>query len=134
MIGLDTNVLVRYIAQDDPKQSKAASRVIEKKCTQESPGFIAHIVLCELCWVLKRCYKADNSKISAVIDQILRTRQLEVEDPKTVWQALGDFVQGSTDTDWADCLINNINKSHGCMETLTFDKGASRLKGFTLVK
>lgn len=56
MTGLDTNVLVRYIVQDDPKQSKLATECIEQRCTSESPGFVNLVVLCELTWVLARGY------------------------------------------------------------------------------
>ncbi|PIP44135.1 MAG: hypothetical protein COX17_03195, partial [Deltaproteobacteria bacterium CG23_combo_of_CG06-09_8_20_14_all_60_8] len=88
MIGIDTNVLVRYIAQDDPRQSRAAVEFIEQNCSRDTPGFINHIVLCELVWVLKRCYKVNQAEALKVLEQIMRTAQLQIQEPQVVWQAL----------------------------------------------
>ena len=52
MIGLDTNVIVRYVVQDDPRQSAAATRLMEKTLSAENPGFVAVVTLCEVAWVL----------------------------------------------------------------------------------
>ena len=75
MIGLDTNVLVRYIVEDDDKQARIATRVIEG-CTADAPGFVSHLVLVELIWVLSSCYGADKASLIKVVQQLLQTKQL----------------------------------------------------------
>lgn len=119
MIGIDTNVLVRYIVQDDPGQAEAATRFIEDSCTVETPGFVNHGVLCELSWVLQRCYKASRRDILKVIEQILRTEQFQVQGPQVVWQALNEAWSGKAD--FADYINLSINRDAGCEKTATFD-------------
>ena len=132
MTGLDTNVLVRYLAQDDPVQARTASRFIEEQCSAESPGFINHIVLCELIWVLKRCYAVKQEQALQVIEQLLRTVQFKVQDPEVVWAALRQARNGKAD--FSDCLIGRINISHGCQETVTFDQAAAEIDGISLLE
>jgi predicted nucleic-acid-binding protein len=129
MIGLDTNVLVRYITQDHPEQSKLATDYIEKKCTANSPGYVNHIVICELIWVLNRAYRFEKNIVSEVIGKILLSSELVVEDSDTVWQALEAYKSESAD--FADYLISIKNHSAGCVTTSTFDKAAA---GFPLFK
>ncbi len=131
MIGLDTNVLVRYITQDDPEQAALATRFIEHNCSGKSPGFINHIVVCELVWVLKRCYKADQGQSLRVIEQILCTVQLQVQDPQVVWKAVRLAQKGKAD--FADVLIAQVNMAHDCRETITFDAAAAETNGMNLV-
>ena len=132
MTGLDTNALVRYLAQDDPVQARTASRFIEEQCSAESPGFINHIVLCELIWVLKRCYAVKQEQALQVIEQLLRTVQFKVQDPEVVWAALRQARNGKAD--FPDCLIGRINISHGCRETVTFDQAAAEIGGICLLE
>jgi len=132
MTGLDTNVLVRYLAQDDPVQARTASRFIEEQCSAESPGFINHIVLCELIWVLKRCYAVKQEQVLQVIEQLLRTVQFKVQDPEIVWAALRQSRKGKAD--FPDCLIGRINISHGCQKTVTFDQAAAEIDGISLLE
>jgi predicted nucleic-acid-binding protein len=120
MTGIDTNVLVRYITQDDPQQAEAASQFIEKSCTPEQPGYVNHIVLCEVVWVLQRCYKTRPEETLKVIEQILRTEQLHVQEPPVVWLALSAARAGKAD--FADYLNVSINKKAGCEQTVTFDR------------
>ncbi len=132
MIGIDTNVLVRYITQDDHVQSPLATKIIEKNCTRDTPGFINHIVICELVWVLKRCYKVSRKESMAVIEQILRTGQLQVYQPQVVWQALKETRSGTAD--FADYLNVRINKNIGCLETITFDKALGQTDGVRILE
>jgi predicted nucleic-acid-binding protein len=132
MIGLDTNVLMRYIVQDDAIQAKAATRLIETRCQPDEPGFISLLVLTELSWVLSRAYEYERQQISGVIEALLLTTELRVERPEIVRRALLDFDSGTAD--FADCLIAVCNTVSGCQTTYTFDKRASRLAGFSLVK
>ena len=132
MIGIDTNVLVRYIVQDDAVQSKAASDFIENECSKETPGFVDHLVICEVVWVLRRCYRVSNNQITRIIKQILKTAQFKIQDTQTVWKALRKFELGKAD--FADCLIAQINSTHGCSKTVTFDIEAAKTNGFFLLK
>ncbi len=91
MIGLDTNVLVRYIVQDDPDQSAAAERLIEGRCTAQAPGYVSVLVLAELVWVLTSAYDYKKVAVIPVIRQLLRAAELAVEDRQTVWAALREF-------------------------------------------
>ena len=131
MIGLDTNVLVRYIVQDDPGQADAAARLIEGRCTARSPGYVSVPVLVELVWVLAGAYRYDRTVVAAVIRQLLRTIELLVEDRDAAWSALREFESGTAD--FADCLIAHRNRARGCTQTFTFDRGAARGRHFAPV-
>ncbi len=130
MIGLDTNVLVRYVVQDDPEQSEAASRLIEGQCTRDSPGYVSTLVLAELVWVLRGAYRYDKLIVVSVLRQVLQTVELSVEDPTLAWAALSDFESG--DADFADCLIGHGNYDAGCSCTYTFDRKAAQGRHFEL--
>lgn len=127
MIGIDTNVIVRYIVQDDPEQARAATKLIEQSCSIDNPGYINHIVLCEIVWVLRRNYKLDKQSIYQVIEQIMRTDRLIIEDIQLVWKALETFKE--TKADFADCLLSQRNLQAGC-RTATLDDAASVTKGY----
>lgn len=131
MIGFDTNVLVRYIVQDDPVQADAATRLIESRCTAQTPGFVSALVLMELVWVLTTAYRYKKPTVVAVIAQILRTAEFTVEDRDAVWAALRTFEARTAE--FADCLIAARNHAHGCAETYTFDRRAARARSMTLV-
>lgn len=131
MIALDTNVLVRYIVQDDPAQAAAASRLIESHCTSEEPGLVATIVLCELNWVLARGYGYSRAQVAAVVRAILAAEELEVEAPELAWRALRLFEDGKADL--ADDLIGAANRERGAVTTFTFDRVAAAGELFTLV-
>lgn len=131
MIGLDTNVVVRYIAQDDPKQSAAASKLFERVLTQDEPGFVSAIVLCEIAWVLAECYGADRARIRAAVEGLLSAKQIAVEAPDTVRKALRAW--GESSADFADALIGEVAAAHGAARTMTFDRAAAKLPGFELL-
>jgi predicted nucleic-acid-binding protein len=123
VIALDTNVLVRYIVQDDPAQAAKAARLIEQQCTESRPGFIPAIVLVELVWVLDSCYGSARAQLVSVLEQIMRTRQVLVQDAEIVWQAVRRFA--TSRADFADCLVDSVARAHGCEYTATFDKAAA---------
>lgn len=131
MIGIDTNVLVRHLVQDDPSQSRVATRVITKQCTREAPGFINRIVLCELVWVLESAYGYSKATIVNVLDKLLRTSQLKIEDTQSAWISFRMYQKGKAD--FSDCLLGATNRSGGCDSTVTFDQAASKLDGFQLL-
>ncbi|MDR3454305.1 MAG: type II toxin-antitoxin system VapC family toxin [Rhodoferax sp.] len=134
MIGLDTNVLVRYLAQDDARQAALASRLIETELTAARPGFISLVVLAELCWVLHRLYSATMDELIAMLDDLLGTPQFHLERRDVVQAAMGRFKAGtSRKAGVVDALIAQLAESEGCTHTVTFDKAAVRAAGMTLL-
>ncbi len=131
MIGLDTNVLIRYIVQDDPKQAKRATRLIEERCTQDEPGFVNHMVLCEIVWVLESVYRLARGEVADILDRMLRVAVLEIEDFDLALASLQLYRDGSCD--FADALIGHRNRNHGCSATATFDRRAAQLAEFVAV-
>jgi predicted nucleic-acid-binding protein len=129
--GVDTNILVRYLIQDDLQQLRAASRLIEDDCSEQEPGFVNQIVLAELVWVLERGYKLDRSAVAAALEALLLARQLSIEHPDDVRAAIGDYRKGA---DFADALIAAWNVRFGCEYTATLDRRAARRSGFRLIK
>jgi predicted nucleic-acid-binding protein len=130
MIGLDTNVLVRYIMQDDAKQSALATHLVES-LSVESPGFVPLVSVVELAWVLSSAYELDRDQVAQAFESLLRTKEIAVERAEIVWKALRVF-QG-TNADFADCLIECSAAAAGCARTMTFDRGAVKACGMTLV-
>lgn len=131
MIGLDTNVVVRYIMQDDPSQSAKASRLIESMTT-ETPGFITQISVVELVWVLTGAYGLNRDQVFQVIQTLLSTKELLIERAEIVWKALKLFESGKAD--FADCLIERSGAAGGCVHTKTFDRAAVRGCSMVLIK
>ena len=121
MIGLDTNILIRFLTQDDPEQSRKAAHEIEKGLSAGQMFFIADIVLCELVWVLETAYQYDRQEIVPVLENILRTRQFQFENKDLLWISLADY--RNKKEDFADHLIGRAGHKAGCRETLTFDAG-----------
>lgn len=129
MIGLDTNVLVRYLTQDDPVQSAKASQLIES-LSAASPGFVSLVTLTELVWVLQSCYQSAKSDVVTVLETLLHTRELTVEHADIIWQALRKFSAGKADfADFADCLVERCGHAAGCEYTATFDLNAAKAAG-----
>jgi len=131
MIGLDTNVLVRYIMQDDAKQSAQASKLVES-LTADSPGFVTLVSLVEVVWVLSGCFDLDRAQLVAALDALLRTKELMLEKADVVWQAVRVFRGGTAE--FADCLIERCAAAAGCDRTMTFDRAAAKSGGMTLVQ
>ena len=121
MIGLDTNILVRYLTQDDPRQSGIAAVEIEKGLSAGHFFFVADIVMCELVWVLETAYGYDRGQIGQVLENILRTKQFHFENKDLLWKCLADY--RNKKGDFADHLIGQAGLKAGCLETLTFDAG-----------
>jgi predicted nucleic-acid-binding protein len=124
VIGLDTNVIVRYIAQDDRRQAARAVRLIEQECSETRPGFLSVVVLAELVWVLESCYASTKAEIVAILQRVLGAKQLVVQNADVVWQAVRLYESGSAD--FADCLIDRIGAANECEYTATFDREAAR--------
>ncbi len=132
MIGIDTNVLVRYIVQDDRKQARAATVFLESSCTSEQPGRVCLVVLCELVWVLSRSYRYERDTVNQVLEKLLTAAELEVEQSALVWRALRDYRSGSAE--FADYLLAHINASDAVEYTITLDHKAARHDLFRLLQ
>ena len=131
MIGLDTNVLVRYIMQDDPKQSAKATALIEQ-LSPDNPGFIALVSVVELYWVLTSSYGLTAQQVKQALVVLLRAKQIIVDRADQVLRALRVFDDGKAD--FADCLIERTAAAAGCEQTMTFDVGAAKHAGMTLIR
>ena len=128
MIGLDTNVLVRYLAQDDPAQSVQATEVVERRLTRENPGFVSLVAMVETVWVLERAYGSQGHEIAAAVERILAADVLVVQAEQEVFTAMIALKEGQGS--FADALIGSLGAKAGCSLTLTFDQKALRLPGF----
>ena len=131
MIGLDTNVLVRYIMQDDAKQAAKATTLIES-LSAAAPGFITLVSVVELVWVLSSCYDLTRAQVAQALEVILRSKQLIVDQAEHVVRALRAFNAGTAD--FADCLIERTAAAAGCAQTMTFDSAAAKAAGMTLIR
>jgi predicted nucleic-acid-binding protein len=131
MIGLDTNVLVRYIMQDDAKQSTKATRLIES-LTVDAPGFVPLVAVVELGWVLSSSYRLTRDQMSQTFEVLLHTKEIVVDHADQVLKALRAFKSSSAD--FADCLIERAAASAGCDRTMTFDVSAAKVAGMTLIQ
>jgi predicted nucleic-acid-binding protein len=123
MIGLDTNVLIRYLTRDDPAQSAAAIKLI-RSLSSETPGFLSLVVVAETVWVLQSSYGFEKTQIEETLDILLRSQELSVERADLVWQALRTY--STNRSDFADCLIERCAHAAGCSYTATFDRAACR--------
>ncbi|WP_200892406.1 PIN domain-containing protein [Aliterella atlantica] len=128
MIGLDTNVLVRYITRDNEQQWQKAVEIIEsgQQC------FIANIVLCELVWVLRgKPYQFSKDEILKTLEVMMQSADLKYENRTAVYQALQHTKQGRGD--FSDYLIGTVARQLGCQEIVTFDKKLNGESGFQLL-
>jgi predicted nucleic-acid-binding protein len=132
VIGLDTNVVVRFLAQDDQIQSPIANRLISR-LSREQPGFISSVVLAEITWVLSRAYKASREDITLAVEGLLRSAELIVENADAAYRALGIY-QSSTSADFADALIVEAASLAGAVETVTFDPKAAASMAMRLLR
>lgn len=130
MIGIDTNILARYITRDEEKQFRAAKDVLENQCSDAEPGFINVVVLSELTWVLSRAYHAGREQVAAVVEQLLVTSRLEIQHRDACSSALAAY--RDSDVEFADCLIGQLNHREGCETTYTLDRRGGSLAGFSI--
>lgn len=128
MIGLDTNVLVRYLAQDDPVQSPTATALIERRLTDADPGFVSTVAMAETAWVLERAYGLSDHEVAAAIELTLQAGVLMIEHEQDVFTAMIALREGHGS--FADALIGALGTRAGCSHTVTFDRKASRLPDF----
>jgi predicted nucleic-acid-binding protein len=130
MIGLDTNVVLRYLMQDDVSQSALANQLIEA-LTAVSPGYISLICLAELYWVLDHTYKLTRAEIIQAIRAIITSETLLLQDSELVERAFYVYSKGNADFD--DCLIAQCAFAANCESIMTFDKLAAKNSGMQLL-
>jgi predicted nucleic-acid-binding protein len=128
MIGLDTNVVVRYLTQDDPQQSRRAAHIFDHQLTTAEPGFLSVVAMVEIAWVLDRVYGFLEQEIAAAIELLLQTDVLLVENEQEVFTAM--IALKERRGGFADALIAALGTKAGCKHTLTFDQKALRLPGY----
>lgn len=128
MIALDTNILIRYLTQDDEIQAEVVNKYIETLIRDDEQFLINNIVVCEVVWVLERCYHYKREQIALALRGIFSATEFVFEDPEVLWLSLEDYEIDKID--FSDSLIGNINRKLGCTHTITFDKRASKLATF----
>ena len=131
MIGLDTNVLMRYLTQDDPVQSAKATEILERRLTAKNPGFVSVVAMVETVWALDRAYGLTAQEIATAVERLLQVEVLAIENEQEVFTAMVALKQGIGS--FADALIAELGARAGCTRTLTFDKKALRLPSCELV-
>lgn len=131
MIALDTNVLVRFLVQDHPKQGQAAADLIEG-LSESEPGYICREVIVELVWVFERAYKMSRAQIAPVIEGLLASREFVVETADRVGLALARYAAG--DAGFSDRMIHLASTDAECVCLATFDKKLARDHGVQLLQ
>lgn len=131
MIGLDTNVLVRFLVQDDPAQARAATAVLDG-LTEAEPGFIGREVLVELFWVLRSAYGFEKDALCAAIEGLATSVEIVVENAAEALAAM-QLVR-EEGADFADALVVSAARRVGCEAVPTFDRRAVRLAGMRLIE
>jgi predicted nucleic-acid-binding protein len=128
MIGLDTNVIVRYLAQDDPVQSARATQIIERQLTEEEPGFVSLVAMVETVWVLQRVYGLTSREAANAVERMLEADTLMIQNEQEVFMAMMALKSGAGA--FSDALIGALGGWAGCKATAIFDRKAARLDGF----
>jgi predicted nucleic-acid-binding protein len=131
MIGIDTNILVRLYAQDDPVQSKLATEFLENRLRHET-GYVSQVVIAELVWVLTRVYALDKAKLLVILTNLMISGDIEIEQAEIFATALRAFQK--TGAQFTDLLIASTARHAGCSETFTFDESAAKKAGMTLLR
>ncbi len=128
MLGVDTNVLVRFLVRDDEAQFEKARKLIKREVASGRRVFVSHLVLLETEWVLRSRFSLPKSQIIEAISGLLDAADVRFEDESAIEEAL--FIWKENNADFADCLIGAQNRRLGCRATATFDVKAARLPGF----
>ena len=131
MIGLDTNVVIRYLMQDEKKQFTSAEKIIESAIDQKKRLHINLVIICEIVWVLSYHYELNRGEVKDFLNKLLHADQIEIENRQLALSAFAEYQNSKAD--FADCLIGLTNQSTGCHTTYTFDKKAAKLSFFTLL-
>ncbi len=128
MIALDTNVLVRFLVEDDEAQCLAANALVERAVAAEEALFVSDVTMCELAWVLRSSYKIGRAEVVAALEGVLRARHLVFRDRASLTRALTSFAEGKGD--FADYVIREQALAAGCEGVATFDRALLAERGF----
>ncbi len=131
MIGLDTNVVLRYMLQDDPKQTRQANQIVDRQLSEQNPGFISLVTVLEVVWVLRSILKQNPAQIVSHVENLLTADSLKVQNEQQVFEAAFALKRGTGE--FEDALIGALNAWTGCSHTLTFDRKAARLPYFQVI-
>ena len=131
MLGIDTNVLVRFLLRDDEAQFQKANKLIQREVTAGRGVLVSQLVLLEAEWVLRSRYGFSKIQLLEVIASLLDTRDIQLEDEQSVEEAIYQWKEANAD--FADCLIAARHRRLGCSATATFDARAVKLTGFVAV-
>jgi predicted nucleic-acid-binding protein len=131
VIGLDTNIILRYLLQDDPKQTRQANQIIDRQLRQQNPGFISLVTVLEIVWVLRSLLRKDAIQIATHIEQLLAADTFEVQNQQQVFEAVFALKRGTGE--FEDALIGAVNRWAGCSKTFTFDRKTARLPHFQVI-
>jgi predicted nucleic-acid-binding protein len=131
MIGLDTNVLVRLLTNDDRIQARQARDYLARNCSANSPAFVSNVALAETFWVLRSVYGLAHDDIASAFSTLFAIREITFEDDEAAKRAWQAYVRSGAD--FADFLIGAVDRAHGCDATITFDRKAAKLEGFRLL-
>jgi len=130
VIGIDTNILIRYLTQDDPVQSAKATELMERRLTERNRGFVTVVTVAETVCVLDSVYGLTNVELANTVERILQAEALLVQNEQEVFAAAATLKSGIGT--FSDALIGELGRWAGCRVTLTFDRRAVRLKAFAL--
>lgn len=132
MIAADTNLLVRHLTHDGAKQAEMVRELFDKAELGQEPVFLSHIVLCEVCWVLKAVYSFEKAQIAVALQALLDDPGFLVEERPWVDEALALYRRHAGQ--FSDHLLGVVAKHQGASTTYTFDKGVGKFPNFTLLK
>ncbi len=131
MIGLDTNVVLRYLLQDDPEQTRQANEIFDVRLSEVNLGFLSLACVLEIVWVLRSLLRQDASQIAAHLERLLAADSLAIQNEQQVFEAAFTLKRGTGE--FEDALIGALDAWAGCEKTLTFDRRAGRLPGFEVI-
>lgn len=132
MIGLDTNVILRYLLQGDPVQSRSANRIIDRQLTEQDPGFISLVTVLEIVWVLRSLLKQSPAQIAAQIERLLAADTIQIQNEQQVFEAA--YALKRSTGEFEDALIGALGAWAGCAATLSFDRKTARLPHFRVAQ
>ena len=133
MIGIDTNILLRFVLKDDMEQYAQAKEFVLENCTELSPGYINRVVACEFAWTLERSYRFGRAEIASTFVLLLAAAGFVFENRDAIERVL-DYYRDVRGVGFVDMLVAELNREAGCSATATFDKRARKLKGFVKVR
>ncbi len=128
MIGLDTNIVLRYLLQDEPEQTAQVNHIVEDDLSPQNPGFLSLPTVLELVWVLRSVFKQDQNQIATHLERLLGAESFVIQNEQEVFEAMYALKRGTGE--FEDALIGAVNRWAGCSHTYTSDRRALRLSAF----